>query len=153
MDSVETELAAHDAHLVDERLDGPQRLVCAIRFPAAELVVEDRAAPRLCERLERLEVVVRPAGPAVQQDDRKLPLVLAFPDDAIPRPVTAERDETFGQLDHSEVGTGCEGPDGSFGFARSSASAGVCRADTRARWSVASSTLSGWWQAARCPLP
>src|SRR5205823_8382683 len=73
-----------------------RRVVRKIGPAAAELVVEDRPPPCRGHPLERLEVVVRAARAAVQAEERQLAGLLALADDAIPRPVAAERDEAFG---------------------------------------------------------
>jgi hypothetical protein len=91
----------------------------------------------------------------VQVEDGQSPVALAVADDAVPRPVAAERDVALGAVQRSLAfgTTGWDGPDGSVGVADSSAAAGVCRGEAETRASVSLSTFSGWWQAARWPLP
>src|SRR5919198_1984908 len=97
VDTVEAERLADGADLVDEELDRPERQVVGeVGPPAAELVVEDRAAAGPGHPLERLEVVVRAARPAVQAKERQLAGFLAVADDAVPRPVAPEWDEALG---------------------------------------------------------
>ena len=106
MRPVEPERVTDGADLVDERLDVPQRLVRAARFPAADLVVEDRPPARLGHPLEGFEVVVRRSGPSVEQQERELALVLALADDPVPGLEPAERDVAVGALHLSASRTG-----------------------------------------------
>ena len=99
MQPVEAEMPTDDAQLLDERLDRPQgRVVREVGLSTADLVVEDHAPPALGHRLERLEVVMRPARSPVQAEERQLSLILRFADDPVPRPVLAERDVALGPL-------------------------------------------------------
>ena len=64
---------------------------------AADLVVEDDPPAGGGERLERLEVVVRRAWPAVQAEQRQLARVLAVADDAVPGLAACVRDGALGR--------------------------------------------------------
>src|SRR5947209_15930300 len=125
-------MASHRVDLVDEGLDCPQGgVVRQVGFSTAELVVEDRAPAGRSHCLERLEIVMRPAGAAVQIEDRQLPFGLAVSDDAVPRFVAPEGDVPLVVVHPLwGDGTGCEGPDGSVGTADSSAACGVWRSET-----------------------
>src|SRR5207302_8063614 len=104
VDALEAERLAHGAELVDEELDRPERrIVGEIGLPAAELVVEDRAAAGLGHPLQRLEIVVRPAWASVQQEERRLARLLALSDDAVPRAVAPEGDEALGHYPPGSV--------------------------------------------------
>src|SRR5437879_978682 len=173
MEAVEPEVLADDPELLDKGLDRPQRrVVREVGLSTAELVVEDRPPAGLGHPLEGLEVVVGGARATVKQEQRQLPLLLSVADDPVPGLVAAERDVPFGAVHGSSrgrvaysltrraindgpasSGTGCDGPDVSCGFALAAAAAGVCSVETWTRSSVSLSTLSGWWQAARWPLP
>ena len=87
VDLVEAEVAPQRRELVEEDLDAPVDVGRPVGAAAAQLVVDDDAAALLGEPLERREVMVRRARPAVKADERIGPwLVVA--DDAEPRPVT-----------------------------------------------------------------
>ena len=71
---VQPERVAHGLHLADEEVDRPEvGGLLDPRVPAADLVVEDDAPAGLGEQLERLEVVVQRARPAVQASRGSFP--------------------------------------------------------------------------------
>ena len=68
---VETECSADLRQFLDEPVDCPQRdVIGTVGVAAAELVVEDHLAA-VGQRLQRLQVVVREAGAAVQAQQRR----------------------------------------------------------------------------------
>ncbi len=105
MQPLELERLADGVHLVDEQLHRPHgRIVRLRRRAAAELVVEDRPPARRCDSLQRLEIPVRRARPAVQAEHRKLAVVLPDADHAVPGLVAAEGDAA---LDRGHDGEAC----------------------------------------------
>ena len=90
VDPVEPLLGPDRRHLVAEQLEIPLDAAGTVGRSAAELVVDDNGAV-ICQALERAEVVVCRTGPAVQREQRYAPSI-AVADNAIPRPVAAERD-------------------------------------------------------------
>ena len=71
---VEPEMGAQRLELVDEAVGAPERRILGlVGVTAAELVVEDDAAIRAREALERLQVEAAAAGPAVQEHERASP--------------------------------------------------------------------------------
>ena len=90
MDLVEPEVLAQLPELVGEECECPLD-VRPIGAPAAELVVEDDG-PLVREPLERPEVVVRRARPAVEAHERR-PTILAG--DAVPRPTHGPLEEAL----------------------------------------------------------
>ena len=104
MDPIEAQRVAYGADLRDEEVDREERRVVGqIRLPAAELVVEDRPTAGGDQRFQRLEVVVRRAWAAVEEQDGELSCVLSASDDPVPRLVAVERDpalECFGGCRH-----------------------------------------------------
>ncbi len=100
------ERLAQRPQLVDEELDRPEvGIVRPVGAPTAELVVDDDAAALVCQLLERLEVVVRGAGPAVEAHERDSALRAYV---AVPRVEPAERDATLDDP-HGRRGSMIEG--------------------------------------------
>src|SRR5262245_48692086 len=92
MDLVQAEGLTHLANLVDEALDGPQRVVLwTIRLAAAKLVVEDDR-PLVGQSFQRFEVNARHAGTPVQQQERRR---RAAPDNLIPDAASTDADEAL----------------------------------------------------------
>jgi hypothetical protein len=95
VDALESERVPNSGDFLDEEVDGPlERAGRHLRAPCADLVICDRAAARAAEIEQRLEVVARRSGPAVEEENRKLArLGLALL--AIPRLEAAEWDPPF----------------------------------------------------------
>src|SRR5215470_205439 len=90
MNALELQLLANGVYLVAEHVDPPLGVRRPVGLAAADLVVDDdRTSVR--QLLERPEVVVRRARPAVQREQRDRAGV-AIARDPIPRAVAAEID-------------------------------------------------------------
>ena len=94
MDALELELRPQRRELVEEELEAPVDVGRPVGAPAAELVVDDDLPTVLGELLERREVVVCRAGPAVQAEQGILSR-LGGADDAIPGAVPAKIGPSF----------------------------------------------------------
>src|SRR5918995_1932748 len=106
VDLFEPQLVADGWQLVEEEVERPElRVVGAVRVSAAELVVEDHQSTPVRQPLERLEVVVRRAGPAVEAEQR-VPVLRA--DVAVPGLEAAEGNPPLDRF-HSTSGSNTAG--------------------------------------------
>jgi hypothetical protein len=106
MNPVEVEHVTNRPHLREEQLERPElRIVGPVGAAAPELVVHDNAPAFQGQPLQRLEVVVRRAWPAVEAEERH---AILRADVSVPGVVAAERDAPFG-LPHKTSGSSLAG--------------------------------------------
>ena len=89
VEGLKPERLANGIHFIYVQADGVDGEVLGyIRIAAAKLIVEDHAAPAFGQSLQRLQVEVTAARPAVQAQKRRLARLLAVADDTVPGAVT-----------------------------------------------------------------
>ena len=93
MEPIQAEGVADGADLIDEGVHDPEsEVVRMVRLAAAQLVVENDRAPGLGQDRQILQVVVRNAGTAMEDEQGKPPARSGrVAQHLVPRPVAAEQ--------------------------------------------------------------